>query len=85
MAELARAAPRGGSDRTVNVRMRCRIRTDTRLDGCRVVEESPAGAGYGPAALASAAYFRFQPPMEGGRPVEGREVVVGVEFPARRR
>jgi len=85
MAELASVAPRGGPDRTVNVRMRCRIRTDSRLDGCRVVDESPAGMGYGPAALASAAYFRFQPPMESGRPVEGREVTVGVEFPARGR
>lgn len=84
-AELARLTPRGGPDRTVSVRIRCRIRTDTRLDACRVEAETPAGMGYGPAALASAAHFRFQPPTEAGRPVEGREVVVGVEFPARRR
>lgn len=85
MAELARVAPRGGPDRTVSIRMRCRIRTDARLEDCRVVNESPAGMGYGPAALASAAYFRFQPPTEGGNPVGGREVIVGVEFPARGR
>lgn len=85
MADLVRVAPRGGPDRTVSVRMRCRIRTDARLEECRVENETPAGMGYGPAALASAAYFRFQPPTEGGRPVEGREVVVGVEFPARGR
>lgn len=85
MADLARVAPRGGPDRTVNVRMRCRIRTDARLEDCRVENETPAGMGYGPAALASAAYFRFQPPTEGGRPVGGREVIVGVEFPARGR
>lgn len=84
MAELARVAPRGGPDRTVSVRMRCRIRLDSRLEDCRVVNESPSGVGYGPSALASAAYFRFQPPTEGGRPVAGREVIVGVEFPARR-
>ena len=85
MADLARAAPRGGPDRTVNVRMRCRIRTDSRLEDCRVESETPAGMGYGPAALASAAHFRFQPPTEGGRAVGGREVIVGVEFPARGR
>lgn len=85
MAELARSAPRGGPDRTVNVRLRCRIRLDSRLEDCRVENETPAGMGYGPAALASAAYFRFQPPTEGGRSVGGREVVVGVEFPARGR
>lgn len=85
MAELARVAPRGGPDRTVSVRMRCRIRTDSRLEDCRVENESPAGLGYGPAALASAGFFRFQPPTEGGRPVEGRDVIVGVEFPARGR
>ena len=84
MAELARAAPRGGPDRTVSVRMRCRIRLDTRLEDCRVLNEEPAGMGYGPAALAGATHFRFQPPTEGGRPVAGREVIVGVEFPARR-
>ena len=85
MAELVRVAPGGGPDRTVNVRMRCRIRIDARLEDCRVENETPAGMGYGPAALASAAYFRFQPPTEGGRPVGGREVIVGVEFPARGR
>lgn len=85
MADLARVAPRGGPDRTINIRMRCRIRTDARLEDCRVENETPAGMGYGPAALASAAYFRFQPPTEGGRPVGGREVIVGVEFPARGR
>lgn len=83
MAELARVAPAGGPQQTTTVRMRCRIRTDARLADCRVVDESPAGSGYGPAALSSADYFRFQPPMEGGRALEGREVTVGVVFPAR--
>lgn len=84
-AELVRVAPRGGPPRPVNVRMRCRIRADSRLEDCRVVEETPPGLGYGPAGLASAAFFRFQPPTEGGRVVEGREITVGVEFPARGR
>ncbi|MGH7026777.1 energy transducer TonB [Brevundimonas sp.] len=58
----------------------CRIRLDTRLEDCRVVEEAPPGRGFGQAALAASAYFRFRPPTRDGRPVEGREITVGVEF-----
>lgn len=62
----------------------CRIRLDTRLDGCRIVEESPPGAGFGRAALAAAAHFRFRPPTRAGAPVEGQEVTLGVDFMPRR-
>lgn len=59
----------------------CRVRLDTRLEACRIVDESPPGLGFGQAALSAAAYFRFRPPTEGGAPVAGREVRVGVEWP----
>lgn len=59
----------------------CRIRLDTRLEGCRVVDEAPPGMGFGAAALAAAIYFRFQPPTRDGVPVDGQEVPVAVLWP----
>ncbi len=60
--------------------IRCRIRLDTRLEGCVVVSESPAGQGFGQAALQVSSYFRFQPPVEDGAPQAGESVTFGVDF-----
>lgn len=59
----------------------CRIRLDTRLEGCRVVDEAPPGMGFGAAALAASVYFRFQPATHDGAPVDGQEVPVTVLWP----
>lgn len=59
----------------------CRIRLDQRLESCSVVDETPAGAGFGQAALAAARYFRFEPPIRAGQPISGAPVQVGVEWP----
>lgn len=60
----------------------CVIRADTRLEGCRVVDESPGGFGFGEAAVRIAeTHFRFRPPTTAsGRPVEGFRVTVTVNF-----
>jgi protein TonB len=60
----------------------CVIRSDTRLEGCRPVEETPAGLGFGDAAVRIAeTHFRFRPPSTAsGRPVEGFRVTVFVQF-----
>jgi len=60
----------------------CVIRADTRLEGCRVVDESPGGFGFGDAAVRVAeTHFRFRPPTTAsGRPVEGFRVTVTVNF-----
>lgn len=73
-AEALRARRPGHAD------IACRIRLDTRLEACRVVAEDPPGQGFGPAALQVADSFRFRPPFEDGRPIDGREVVLGVDF-----
>jgi protein TonB len=80
--QLRRLHPREAFRQRLNgsARITCRIRLDTRLEDCRVVDESPPGRGFGQAALAASGYFRFRPPTRDGRPVEGREVTVGVEF-----
>jgi len=60
----------------------CVIRADTRLEGCRIVSESPQGFGFGDAATRVAeTYFRFRPPSTAsGRPVEGFRATVVVLF-----
>lgn len=60
----------------------CVIRADTRLEGCRVVDESPGGFGFGEAAVRIAeTHFRFRPPTTAsGRAVEGFRVTVTVNF-----
>lgn len=72
----ARAARMDGQ-----VEVRCRVRLDQRLEACRVVRETPAGQGFGPAAVQVAeSAFRFRPPVRDARPVDGAEVTVGVAF-----
>ena len=59
----------------------CRVRLDQRLEDCRVLRETPAGHGFGAAAVAVAERaFRFRPRTVRGRPVADAEVVVGVPF-----
>lgn len=80
--ELVRAYPRAAlaARQAGHVLLRCRIGADSRLAGCRVVEETPAGAGFGAAALAASTYFRFRPPTVDGRPREGFEMPIGIDF-----
>jgi periplasmic protein TonB len=63
-----------------NVLLSCRIRLDTRLENCRVLRETPAGQGFGAAALETVVHFRAAPPTEGGRAVADAEATFGVLF-----
>lgn len=80
MADVRANHPPGARSRYGRAELSCRIRLDTRLEACRVVSETPPGLGFGAAGLQVSSYFRFQPPTEGGRPVEGQQVTVGVDF-----
>jgi len=73
----ARAARQAG-----RASVNCEIQLDTRLDQCRVVSETPAGFGFGQAALTIAPrYFRFRPPVSAaGQTMSGARVTVYVEF-----
>jgi TonB family protein len=44
--------------------LHCQINRGGRLDACRVERESPAGAGFGGAALSMARFFRVDPESE---------------------
>lgn len=60
----------------------CLIRTDTRLEACRIMDERPGDFGFGDAAvLIAERYFRFRPPMTAsGQAVDGFRVTVTVNF-----
>jgi protein TonB len=64
------------------VTLRCTIRLDTRLENCRVLNETPTGLGFGEAAVRVATErFRFSPPTSGsGRPIVGAEMPLGIRF-----
>lgn len=82
LADLRREHPPAAlrARRSGEAAINCEIRLDTRLDDCRLVREGPEGEGFGRAALATAAYFRFQPPAVDGRPQSGQRVTFNVEF-----
>lgn len=82
-AEKRSIHPRAARDRGGRGVIACRIRLDTRLEACRIVEESPPGLGFGQAALAAAAFHRFTPPTLNGVPQDGYEMTIGVDFPGR--
>lgn len=63
------------------VELECRLRSNGLLTECRVARESPAGMGFGNAALAAAQYFRFRAAVRDGRSIDGAEIRVGVEWP----
>lgn len=62
-------------------RLRCQVAENGFLTGCIVLEESPAGCGFGVATLGLAPRFRMRPPMSrSGRPVVGATVIVPVRW-----
>lgn len=58
----------------------CAVRTDGRLEGCRIVTESPRGAGFGEAAVRMATLFKMKPKTRDGTPVEGGSVRIPFNF-----
>ena len=82
--QIRRVQPRTGlAVRVVGrAEMRCRIRLTGRLEGCSVTRELPPGSRLGRAALTLADSYRWRPPTDGqGRPQDGTEIVIGVDFP----
>jgi hypothetical protein len=60
--------------------IRCRVTTNGGLAGCVVASEDLAGAGFGAAALKLAPIFRMRSAGRDGRPVQGAQVTVPIEF-----
>lgn len=60
--------------------VRCVIGVDTRLTNCRVISETPAGQGFGRAALQLARRYRYAPPTRNGSPVAGHEINLATDY-----
>ncbi|UQV18244.1 hypothetical protein MU852_16160 [Brevundimonas albigilva] len=45
-----------------------------------MVSEDPPGLGFGAAGQCAVVNFRFQPPTEDGRSLDGQRVTVGIDF-----
>ena len=61
------AAGRGG-----DVTLNCLELVDGRVADCRIMDETPSGAGFGRAALTLSRSFRFTPFLKGGSAVQAR-------------
>lgn len=80
VSEIRANHPRAARSRYGNAALSCVVRLDQRLEDCRVISETPAGLGFGEAALRLVDQFRVLPPTKDGRPVEGQRLVVGIDF-----
>jgi TonB family protein len=73
----AEAARQGVDGRAV---ISCEVSPEGTLRGCLVREESPAGMGFGAAALTVSTLFRMRPATVDGRPVSGARVNIPINW-----
>ena len=72
---------RAKSARTAGAaRLVCEALTGDRVRNCQLIDEYPAGWGFGQAALAASPEYRVQVVDQDGKRVYGRDVRIGVEF-----
>jgi protein TonB len=67
----------GQQGRTV---VECAVSDQGTLQACKVVGETPAGAGFGDAAVALAKHFRIRPAADDGASLVGAHVLVPVRW-----
>lgn len=80
--QLLAAYPDRALEREISGRatLTCGVRADGSMTGCSVVSETPAGAGFGRAALSLSRSFRLSPRTVDGAIVEGARVSIPIAF-----
>jgi TonB family protein len=58
----------------------CEVAADGRLAHCKVLKETPPGAGFGQAAMAMSSLFQMKPMSKDGHPTSGGVVRIPIRF-----
>lgn len=82
VADLVRVYPAGAVQREIDgmAVTSCKVAVGGALTDCQVLEEAPAGVGFGKAALDLMPKFLMRPMTRDGQPVEGGTVRIPIRF-----